>query len=535
MRRNLLMMVATLLILLPILSACGRESSADGQQEITLNAQTEPPSLDPALATDTTSGWVLEHLFEGLYTKDQKGNVVKGMASEVEVSGDKKTYTFTLRKDAKWSDGSPVTAEDFEYAWKRVLSPETGSQFAFYLYYLKGAEAYNKGEGSAGDVGVEAKDDRTLVVTLEKPVAYFKELLTFWVYFPVPVDQVKKHPEKWAGNPDTLLSNGAYRLTEWKHDEELTAVKNPRYHGKNEITMDRIRWKMVDSSETAYQMFQAKELDIVTDLPAELLEKEKGKGNLKTTPYFGTYMFMLNVDKKPFNNKKIRKAFNLAIDRQSIVKNVSRGGEKPAGAFVPHGYETPGGEDFREEKTTSYVKQDVAEARKLLKEGMKEEGWKELPKVTLSYNTDENHKAIAQAVQAMLKKNLNVDVKLSNREWKVYLDTVSQRDYQMARMGWIGIFVDPVVILDYYLGDSPNNQTGWVNQEYDRLMAKAKGEQNEEKRMNLLHRAEDILMEELPFIPVYYYTQNNLIQPELKGGVVRINRYPDVRWTRWAE
>lgn len=535
MRRHVLLLMTLLLILLPLLSACGGKPAADGKQEITLNAQTEPPSLDPALATDTTSGWVLEHLFEGLYTKDQQGKIVKGAVAEVKVSDDQRVYTFTLRKDAKWSDGSPVTAQDFEYAWKRVLNPETGSQFAFYLYYLKGAEAYNKGKGSAEEVGVEAKDDRSLVVTLKQPIAYFKELLTFWVYFPVPSEQVKKQPDEWAGSADTLISNGAYRMTEWKHDEELVAEKNPHYHNRDSISMERIRWKMVENSNTAYQMFNSGDLDIVTDLPAELLQEEKKSGKLKTTPYFGTYMFMLNVDKPPFNNRKIRQAFNLAIDRKAIVKNVSRGGQKPAGAFVPYGYETSSGEDFRKEKTTSYVKLDVAKARQLLKEGMKEEGWNKLPPVTLSYNTDENHKAIAEAVQAMLKKNLDVDVKLSNREWKVYLDQVSQQDYQMARMGWIGIFVDPVVILDYYLGDSPNNQTGWVNKEYDRLMAEAKGEQNAEKRMTLLHQAEEILMEELPFIPIYYYTQNNLIQPELEGVVTRINRYPDVRWARWTE
>ncbi|SDX23292.1 oligopeptide transport system substrate-binding protein [Marininema mesophilum] len=522
--------LATILVCILALTACtSGEKEATSTSSITLNAQTEPPSLDPALAIDTTSGWILDHLFEGLYKKDARGRVVKGVAEKVKVAKDGKTYIFSLKKNARWSDGSPLKAKDFEYAWKRVLSPKTASQFAIYLYYLKGGEAYNKGKGTAEDVGVKATGAHTLKVTLENPVAYFPELLTFWVTYPVKEKVVNQHPKNWFASAQTLVSNGAYQLKEWKHNERVIATKNPYYEAKKGIAMERIRWEMVDDSKTAYQMFKTKKLDVVTDLPADLLVKEKRSEEYKSTPYFGTYMYMLNVKKKPFTNVKIRKAFNLAIDRESLVKHVTRGGQKPAMAFVPYGFKTPTKGDFRQEER-SYLQEDVKKARQLLKEGMKEEGWSKLPPIEITYNTDENHKAIAEAVQGMVKKNLGVDVKLTNQEWKVYLNTLSQKDYQMARMGWTGVIVDPVVFLDYYLGDSPNNQTGWVNKKYDHLMMQAKQEQNEENRLKLLHQAEGILMKDLPFIPIYYYSQNGLVQSDWENIVFRTNRNPDVRW-----
>ncbi|SFS41194.1 peptide ABC transporter substrate-binding protein [Marininema halotolerans] len=522
--------LAILLLCSLVISACvNGEKGAGRNSSITLNAQTEPPTLDPALATDTTSGWILDYLFEGLFKKDANGNLVEGCAKAVKVSKDRKNYTFILKKNARWSDGSPLTAHDFEYAWKRVLNPKTASQFAFYLYYLKGAEAYNKGKGKAEDVGVHALDDLTLKVSLNAPVAYFPELLSFWITYPVKQEIVEKNPKNWWGGTQSLVSNGAYQLTQWKHGDHLMVKKNSLYEGIKKIQVEQIEWKMVGDAKTAYQMFKTKELDVVTDLPADLLEKERGSKEFQTTPYFGTYMYLFNVKKKPFTNDKIRRAFNLAIRRQSIVDHVSRGGQKPARAFVPYGYKTPENRDFRE-AAPSYLDEDITKAKNLLKEGMKEEGWRELPSVEIAYNSDENHKAIAEAIQGMLRKNLGVEVSLTHQEWKVYLTTVSQQDYQMARMGWVGIIVDPVIFLDYFLGDSPNNQTGWSNKKYDRLLAKAKQEKNENRRLSLLHQAEKILMKDLPYIPIYYYSQNSMIQRDWKHIVLRSNRYPDVRW-----
>ncbi|UOE77824.1 peptide ABC transporter substrate-binding protein [Parageobacillus thermoglucosidasius] len=535
MKKTFASIFALLLLVSGVLTGCGSKgTSGDGagkniKQEITLNALSEPPSLDPALASDTTSGWVIDHLFEGLYTKNQKGEPVLGAASDVKVSEDGKTYTFTIRDDAKWSDGDPVTAQDFEYAWKRVLDPKTGSPFAFYMYYIKGAEEYNKGKGSADQVGIKALDDKTLQVELNAPLSYFDKLLTMWTFYPVKKSLVESNP-KWAAEAKGYVSNGAYRLTEWKHNSEVVIEKNQHYWNKDTINMEKVTWKMVNDATTYYQMYKTGEIDLIATLPTDAVAQEKNNKEYKVVPYFGTYMFMFNVAKEPFNNAKIRRAFALAIDRKAIVENITKSGEKPAYAFVPYGADTPDG-DFRE-VGGAYFEENVQEAKKLLQEGMKEEGWSTLPEVTLIYNTAENHKKIAEAVQEMLKRNLGVKIKLANQEWKTYLETTAQSNFQMARMGWIGIFVDPTVILDYYLGDSPNNRTNWVNKQFDDLMAKAKVEQDDKKRYELLHEAEKILMTDLPFIPVYFYSQNYLTSPKFKGIVYPVNRYPDVRWAK---
>ena len=510
-------------------SSTTKEGAKNVKQEITLNAMSEPPALDPAMATDTTSGWILDHTFEGLYTKDQKGKPVLGAAKEVKASDDGKTYTFTIRDDAKWSDGTPVTAKDFEYAWKRVLNPETGSQFAFYLYYIKGAEDYNKGKGTVENVGISAKDDKTFVVELNAPLGYFNELLTMWTFYPVKKDLVEKN-KNWAAEANGYVSNGPFKMTEWQHDSQVVAEKNDNYWNKKEVNLTKVTWKMVNDATTYYQMYKSGELDLIQTLPTDVVAQEKDSKEYKNVPYFGTYMYMFNVEKAPFTNAKIRRAFNLAVNRSALTENITKAGETPAYEFVPSGVKTSKG-DFRE-VGGKYFKEDIAEAKKLLKEGMAEEGWKTLPEVTLLYNTAENHKKMAEAVQEMLKKNLGVNIKLANQEWKTYLDTTAQKNFQMARMGWIGVLLDPAVILDYYLGDSPNNRTGWKNEKYDSLIAQAKVEQDPDKHFQLLHDAEKVLMEDLPFMPIYHYTNTYLTSPKFEGTVYPFNRYPTVKWTK---
>lgn len=497
------------------------------KQEIVVNAMTEPPDIDPALATDTTSGWVLDHIFEGLYTRDKEGKPELGVAEDVAVSDEGKTYTFTLREDAKWSDGSQVTAEDFEYAWKRVLNPDTGSPFSFYLYYIKGAEAYNKGNGSAEDVGIKAVDDTTFEVELNAPLGYFDSLLTLWTFYPVQKDLVEGN-ENWAAEADTYVSNGPFKMTGWKHDSNVVIEKNEEYYDKDVVNLDKVTFELVNEATTYYQMFKTGELDLVMTLPSDVIESEKENEEYVEVPYYGTYMYMFNVEKEPFTNAKVRKAFAMAVDRKSLTENVTLGGETPAYAMVPGGAETPKG-DFRE-VGGDYFEESAEEAKKLLKEGMEEEGWDELPEVTLLYNTSENHKKIAEAVQEMVKDNLDVSIKLNNQEWGTYLDTTKQHNFQMARMGWVGIFLDPVVNLDYYLGDSPNNRTGWVNEEFDSIMEKSKVEQDQEKRYELLHQAEEILLEDLPFMPVYFYKNNYLTNTDFEDIAYFVNRYPYLKW-----
>ncbi|MGE7919743.1 peptide ABC transporter substrate-binding protein [Viridibacillus sp. NPDC093762] len=497
------------------------------KQEIVVNASSEPPAIDPAKATDTTSGWVLDHIFEGLYTRDKDGKPVLGAAKDVKTSDDGKTYTFTLRDDAKWSDGSQVTAGDFEYAWKRVLNPETGSAFSFYLYYIKGAEEYNKGKGKVENVGVTAVDDKTLEVQLNAPLGYFDSLLTLWTFYPVQQKLVESN-DNWAADANTYISNGPFKMTEWKHESNVVIEKNNEYYDKDVVKLDKVTFKIVNEATTYYQMFKTGELDLISTLPSDVLATEKDNEDYREVPYYGTYMYMFNVKKEPFTNEKVRKAFAMSIDRKALTENVTLGGETPAFAMVPEGAETPEG-DFRK-VGGDYFEENAKEAKKLLAEGMAEEGWSKLPEVTLLYNTAENHKKIAEAVQEMIDQNLGVKLKLSNQEWGTYLETTKQGNFQMARMGWIGIFVDPVVNLDYYLGDSPNNRTGWVNKEYDSIIAKSKVEQDVNKRYELLHQAEKILMTDMPFMPVNFYKYNYLTNPDFENIAYYVNRFPQFKW-----
>lgn len=534
MRKKTLALVVTFLSML-LLAACNGEDSPKGskgatdEQSITVNVMTEPPSLDPALATDNKSGWILDHLFEGLYMRDKDGQPVLGVAESVDISDDRTMYTFTLRDDAKWSDGSALTAGDFEYAWKRVLNPDTGSKMAFYLYYIKNAKAYNNGEIAADDVGVKATDEKTLVVELESPVGYFEEMLTFWSYYPVKQETVE-NDKNWSAEADTYISNGPFSLTNWKHDDSVLVKKNEAYFESDKVTLQEIEFAMVDDANTYQQMFNTGELDMIMEIPSSMIDSLENDERFKKEPFFGTYMYMFNVEQEPFTNEKIRQAFAASLNREELTKYITKAGEEPAFAMVPPGVETASG-DFRDNAEPSF-EEDADKAKQLLAEGMEEEGWDVLPTVELIYNTDENHKNVAEAVQEMIRKNLDVEVKLVNQEWKTFLDTTAQGNYQMARLGWTGIVLDPVVMLDAYLGDSPDNESNWMNEEFDRLIEDAKVESDLDKRMAMLHEAEAILMEEMPFIPVYYYSRTYLTHESLEDVAYYRNIYPNLKWAK---
>lgn len=320
----------------------------------------------------------------------------------MKLSDDKLTYTFILRDDVKWTNGEPVTAEDFAFTYMKHLDPATASTTAYLLYYIKGAEAYNKGTGKAEDVGIKAVDAKTLEIKLVAPTSYFDKMLATRYWHPINKKQAEANP-KWAANADSYISNGAYKLVSWKHDSELVVEKNEHYWNKADVKMEKITWKMVNDATTAYQMYKSGELDFNKEMPSDILAQEKSSPDFKSVPYYGTYMYMFNVTKEPFTNKKVRKAFAMSLDRKALSEMVSQGGETPAYSMVPRGAMQPNGKDFREEGG-DYFKEDYEAAKKLLAEGMQEEGWSTLPEVTLMYNTDESHKKIAQAIQEMLKK-----------------------------------------------------------------------------------------------------------------------------------
>ncbi|MFD2444362.1 ABC transporter substrate-binding protein [Bacillus sp. CGMCC 1.16607] len=535
MKKTFISILALFLLIISALAGCSSNEKAgsttkkkDVKQEITANLGGEPYTLDPAFASDTTSFWVIDHIYEGLYTLDKDGNIIEGAASKVDVSEDGKTYTFTIRNGVKWSNGDPLTAKDFEYAWKRVLDPKTAAYNPSTFYYIVGAEEFNTGKEAVDKVGITAKDDQTLVVELKTPIKFFPKVLLAQGFLPVNQKVVEENKD-WAAEADSIVSNGAYTVTDWKHNSELSIEKNEAYWGVKNITLDTVHFKMIADATTEYQMFKTGELEFVRTLTADAIEQERQNKEYVNSPSFSVYTYSFNVNEKPFTNAKIRKAFAFAIDREAITNNISKGGEKVANGYVAFGVTSPSGEDYRNEAPTYYTF-DKNEAQKLLAEGLKEEGWNKLPEVTLKYNSEGNHKKIAEALQEMFKENLGVEVKLENQEWKTYIDTFKQKNFQIARMGWGGDFLDPFPVLDLYSSKSSSNFTNWSNSKFDELLQKSLIEQDEEKRYDLLHEAEGVLMDEMPIIPIYFSAQNSLVKTNIKGIRFDALSSPDFRF-----
>ncbi|MFD1426375.1 peptide ABC transporter substrate-binding protein [Kroppenstedtia sanguinis] len=500
------------------LAACGGGSSAGKggkgklaeDQEITLgNIPSEPPGLDPMEAKDSVSGDVLSQTMVGLTKMDKKGKPVPGLAEKWDANEDMTQITFHLR-DAQWSNGDPVTAEDFEYAWKRMLDPKNGAVYAYQLFYLKNGEKYNKGEAKSEEVGVKAVDDKTLEVQLEQPTPYFLGLTTFYSLKPVPKKVVEKNKD-WASEADSYVCNGPFKVKSWKHDSKIVLEKNDKYYDADKVKLTQINMPFIAEQKTGYQMFQTGDVDSSNSniVPADLTKKLLDSGEAKGEPQIATYTVEFNTKKKPFNNKKVRKAFSMAIDRKQIVENVLEGGQEPANGWVPWGMpDFAANKDFAEVHG-KYIEPTAQadEAKKLLEEGLKEEGLKKMPEMTYLYNTDEGHKKIAEALQQMWKKNLGVNVKLGNVEWKVFIERKTAGDYDFARFGWLPDYIDPMTFMDVYMTDSGNNDPKYSNKKFDGLIEKAKSTADQKVRMQALHEAEDILMDEMPVAPLYWYTR----------------------------
>lgn len=507
------------------------EEQSDGKKVLNLNNNEEPGSLHPGKAQGTHDSWILEHAFEGLTKKTPEGEIVEGMAKDWEVSDDGITWTFHLRDDVKWSNGDPVTAHDFEYAWKHVLNPETASDYAYQMYYLEGGEEYNSSENKdeyaelEENVGVKALDDHTLEVNLAEPTPYFLDLTSFYTYYPVNKNVQEGNPE-WAQEADSYVSNGAFKLTEWKHKESLKLEKNENYYDKDKINLDEVNFVIIDNADTAWQMYQSGELDLVYPLPPDVIGELNSKDDpeFEIAPDLSVYYYNLNNEVKPFNNVKVRKALSMAIDRKALVEHVTQGGEQPAYGIIPSGIPDVEG-DFQE-NSGNLFKEDMDEAKKLLNEGLAEEGMDKMPEFTITYNTDERHKKVAEAVQEMWRKNLDVQVTLENVEFQVKLDREKAGDYQISRAGWIGDYVDPMTFVDLWVTNGSFNDANWSNKEYDELIKLAKTSMNQKERMEAMHKAEGILIDEMPILPLFFYTKPFTVKPYVTGVFTPINRYP---------
>jgi oligopeptide transport system substrate-binding protein len=521
-------------------------------QEVTYNLGTEPAAIDPAITTGIPEANIELQVFDGLTRIDNKNTPQPAIAKSWTISKDRKTYLFTLR-DAYWTNGTPVTAYDFEYAWKRAMSPEVASEYAYQLYYVYGGEAFNKSikvgskyyvqavdakgnpltkkEGDkdvavpdmkkeinpATNIGVKALNAKTLKVYLQSPTVYFLNLTAFPTLMPVCKAVVSKN-DKWASDVKTYVTNGPFKLTQWSHNEKMVFVKNPTYWDKAKVKLTKITYYMVEDESTALSMFQSGQLDASSTVPLAELPKLVASGDAQILPYLGTYYYLVNVTKKPFNDVRVRKALLLAIDRKGVTQSITKGGQLPALGFVPYGIaDALPGSDFRKASQESFYKDnDLATAKALLAQAGYPNG-KGFPAFTLLYNTSNAHKSIAEAIQQMWKKNLGITCTLKSEEWGVYMDDRQHLNYTVARAGWIGDYMDPNTFLDMWVTGGGNNDTGWSNKSYDALIAKAKATVDPKARMATLHAAEKILMTDFPILPIYYYTNPVLLSKSIKN------------------
>ena len=576
--------------------------------EFTFTNGDEIKTVDPAIGTGAPEGRIIRALFEGLWAGDPKTlRPVPGVARSWDVSEDKLTYTFHLRHDALWSDGSRVTAEDFAWSFRRFLHPATAAEYAYEMWYVVGAERYTTGRVEPGDpveielleklpnalpfasgiivrgtlvalqpkkgpglicakhppgrsgklnlvpfsarekihvveidgrqrrfqkgataketedyrwllydfrsVGIRAIDGRTLEIRLKHPVPYFVNLMGFYPMFPVNRRCVQTHGYPAWTKPAVIVTNGPYRLKFRRIRDRIRLVKSPTYWDRDNVHLKVIDALAVTSYATMLNMYMTGQADWITTVPTEIVPDllARKQGDFKPAPFLGTYYYLLNTAKPPLGDVRVRRALGLAIDKREIVERITRAGQIPARSLVPA--EISNYIDYTPAKCGAY---NVEAARRLLAEAGYP-GGRGLPKIEILYNTSEAHQAVAELIQSQWKRALGINVRLRNQEWTAYLSSRRQLHYQIARAAWIGDYIDPNTFLDMFVTGGANNQTGWGDSRYDRLVEQAQQEPDTTKRMEYFHRAEQILMDQMPIIPIYFYVTTSMVRPYVKG------------------
>ncbi|MBI2969684.1 MAG: peptide ABC transporter substrate-binding protein, partial [Gammaproteobacteria bacterium] len=456
-------------------------------------------------------------LYEGLVSKHPGDlSIQPGVAESWSVSGDRKIYVFHFRRNARWSNGDPVSAGDFVYSWRRALMPAVGNLYAYMFHHIKNAEAFFKGEiPDFGEVGVKALDDYTLQVELAAPTPFFMQLLDHHSYYPVHRGTIEKFGRidergtRWT-RPGNFVGNGAFVLKEWILNRILVVEKNSNYWDADRVKLREIHFYPIPNASTEERMYRAGQLHITEKVPTDKIAVYRAQDpeSLSISPYLGTYFYRFNTTRKPLDDLRVRRALAMCIDRRQIVEKITKGGQMPAFTFTP-----PDTAGYTADAAIAY---DFATARALLAEAGYPDG-RGFPRLELMFNTDEAHRKIAIAVQEMWRKHLNVEISLTSQDWKVYLDRERNLDYEISRASWIGDYLDPTTFLDLFITGGGNNRTGWSNPRYDRLLAEAARTVDEEQRHALLRQAERILMDEMPVVPIYTYTRVRLISPDLRG------------------
>jgi oligopeptide transport system substrate-binding protein len=561
----------------------GTTTPRHGPNELWINNSTEPEWLDPGKLSDGAGSEITWNLFAGLLQYHPTTlEPMPDLATRWEVTDQGRRYVFHLR-EARWSDGHPLEAEDFVWSWRRVLRPSTGAKYATMFYVLENGAAFHQravlvegleagtstaaarailekivpidrvlraarkegffvfvqGEkaeaaerrekllrtlresdglkatiATADVVGVRALDPRTLEVRLESAIPYFIHLMPFYSWLPVPRHVIEglqnsgANPDLWT-RPEHIVTSGPYVLTEWKFRQHMIFKKNPNYWDASRVKLEKIKVLMVESYNTTLNLYRTGEVDWIgrnANLPAEFMQHLEPHKDFRRSPLLSVYFYWLNTRKPPLDDVKVRRALSLAVDRESLVKYVTRAGQLPTADLVPDGLA-----GYRGLKRPIF---DPEQARALLAES-KYGG--SIPKIVLSYNTSEGHKQIAEAIQQMWKKHLGLEVEIENQEWNIFLKNMQLMNHHIARFGWNGDYPDPYTFLELFLSNNGNNHSGWVNARYDALLHEASSTTIAADRLAIMREAEGLAMDELPLIPLYVYTRSQMVKPYVRG------------------
>lgn len=503
------------------------------KQEIVRHIKDEPASLDPVKAVGLPEIQVIRDLFEGLTNQDAHGKIVPGVAQSWS-SSDNKTWIFTLRNTARWSNGEPVTAHDFVYSWQRLVDPKNSASFAWFagLSGIENATAITKGEISPDKLGVTALDNQRLKVTLDRPVPWFPSLVANVALFPVPQKVIEKEGESWT-SPGKLVGNGAYQLSERVVNEKIVLTRNPQYWDNAHSVLSKVTFLPINEESSATKRYRSNDIDITESFPKNMyaLLKKELPGEVYTPDQLGTYYYAFNTQKGPTADVRVRKALSWSIDRSIIAEKVVGTGEKPAWHFTP---DVTAGFKPLDSILQQHPQNELnAQAKALLASAGY--GPEKPLHLKLLYNTSESHQKIAIAVASMWKKNLGVDVTLENQEWKTYIDSRNSGNFDVIRASWVGDYNEPSTFLSLLTSGNTSNIARFKNEDYDAVMAKASSETSEQARNVDYNRAEQILADQAPIAPIYQYTNGRLIKPWVKG--YPITNPEDVAYSRelWIE
>lgn len=487
----------------------------------------EPKGLDPYLTTGSPDRNITLGLYEGLTRLDHKTlKPYPGVAESWTLSEDERTWVFNIRKNAKWSNGDPVTAHDFVWTYMRALLPTMPNEYAYMMYYFENAEAFHKGEiTDFSEVGVKALNDHQLEITLNYPTHFFLQLLDHHSFYPVHKETVlaggaiDDPSNRWT-LPETFVGNGPFVLKRWEVNNVIVIARNPHFWDQESIHLNEVHFYPITEYSVEERAFRSGQVHL-TNTPQMAIEKiavyrEKHPEYLRIYANYSTYYYNLNTTRPPFDDVRVRKALAYAIDRDTLVARVTKGEEIPAYSLIP-----PDPEGY---SPKTYFKYDVEEAKRLLAEAGYPDG-KGFPVTSILYNTNENHKKVALAIQQMWKDKLNIEVQLQNQEWKVYLDSMHNLHHDIARAGWIADYVEPTNFTDILTPGGGNNHTGWADPEYGALLNEIKATSDTQTRYALFEKANKLISDNMPLIPLYYYTDLNLVHTSVKGWHGNVMHY----------